>query len=129
MEFTPIATQEEFEARVKDAYGDVKDLQAQITTLTTERDTGAETITKLQGQVKAYEVTALKQRIAADNGIPAHMADRLHGETEKDIMADAKTMAGQLREVKGPPPGYNAETQHDPKTAALRAMLQNLKGE
>lgn len=129
MEFTPIATQEEFEARVKDVYGDVKDLQTQINTLTTERDTGAETITKLQGQVKAYEVTALKQRIAADNGIPAHMADRLHGETEKDIMADAKTMAGQLREVKGPPPGYNADTQADPKKAALRAMLQNLKGE
>lgn len=129
MEFTPIATQEEFEARVKDVYGDVKDLQTQINTLTTERDTGAETITKLQGQVKAYEVTALKQRIAADNGIPAHMADRIHGETEKDIMADAKTMAGQLREVKGPPPQYNAEAQSDNQKAALRTMLQNLKGE
>ena len=88
MSFTPINTQEEFDSRVKELYGDVGNLQQQITTLTGERDTHANTIAELQKQVKGYETSALRQRIAREKGIPAEMADRLSGETEKDIKVD-----------------------------------------
>ena len=64
MEFEPINTQEEFDNRVRELYGDVTDLQGQITTLTGQRDTDAKTIAELQSQVKGYQTTALKQRIA-----------------------------------------------------------------
>lgn len=122
-EFTPINTQEEFEARVTEVYGNVKDLQGQITTLTGERDT-------LQSKVKGYETTALKQRIAQEKGIPAKFATRLSGETEADIKADADAMASMLREVKGPAPLFEPGGKDpDAKTAGMTSMLSELRGE
>lgn len=122
-EFTPINTQEEFEARVTEVYGNVKDLQGQITTLTGERDT-------LQSKVKGYETTALKQRIAQEKGIPAKFAARLSGETEADIKADADAMASMLREVKGPAPLFEPGGKDpDAKTAGMTSMLSELRGE
>lgn len=53
MEFTPINTQEEFDTRVAELYGDVNDLQGKITAHT-------QTIEQLQGQIKGYETAALK---------------------------------------------------------------------
>ena len=90
-------TQEEFDARVAELYGDVNDLQGQITTHT-------QTIAQLQGQIKGYETAALKQRIAQEKGIPVEMAARLSGETEKDIRTDADAMAAMIRTIKGPAP-------------------------
>ena len=51
MEFTPINTQEEFDAAVTAKYGDVANLQQQVTTLTGERDTHATTIANLQKEI------------------------------------------------------------------------------
>lgn len=128
--FNPISTQEEFDARVTELYGDVKDLQGQIATLTGERDTHANTITELQKQIKGYETNALKQRIAKEKGIPYEMADRLAGETEKDIRADADTMAGTLRAYKGAAPLADHQTPAEEGTRAkLRNMLSKMKGE
>lgn len=130
MDFTPINTQEDFDARVRELYGDVDDLQGKITTLTDERDTGARTIAELQAQVKGYEVSALKQRIAQERGIPAEMAGRLTGETEKDIRRDADAMAASIRKIKGPAPDFEPERRDpDAKTAALMNTLHELRGE
>lgn len=123
MDFTPINTQEEFETRVAEVYGDVKDLQGQITTLTGERDT-------LQAKVTGFEVGALRQRIAKEKGIPDEMADRITGETEADIRKDAEAVAKLVKKIKGPPPLFSPEGKNpDPKTAAMRNMLSELRGE
>lgn len=129
-EFNPINTQEEFDARVTEVYGNVKDLQGQITTLTGERDTHANTIAELQKQVKGYETAALKQRIAKEKGIPYEMADRLTGETEKDLRADADTMAGMLRAYKGTAPlaDPGQPTESNNRTR-IKTMLGRMKGE
>lgn len=130
MEFTPINTQEEFDNRVRELYGDVADLQGQITTLTGERDSGAKTIAELQAQVKGYEVSSMKQRIAQLKGIPAEMAERITGETEKDIQKDAEAMAAMLKKVKGPAHSFDPEKKDpDAKTAALMNTLHELRGE
>lgn len=123
MEFTPINTQEEFDARVTEVYGDVKNLQSQVTTLTTERDT-------LQGKVKGFETDALKQKIAKEKGIPLDMASRLSGDDEKALRADADSMAAMLRAYKGPAPLHDpAPKDPDPKTADMTNMLRDLRGE
>lgn len=130
MEFTPINTQEEFEARVTEVYGDVKDLQGQINTLTGERDTHAATIAQLQGQIKGYEITALKQKIAKEKGIPMDMASRLTGDDEKALRADADAMATMLKNYKGPAPLHDPNPKGtDPKTASMADMLHELRGE
>lgn len=129
-EFNPINTQEEFDARVTEVYGDVKGFQGQITALTGERDTHAATIAELQKKVKGYETTALKQRIAKEKGIPFDMADRLTGETEKDIRADAESMAGALRSYKGAAPlADHQQPAEDDNRNRLRRMLGKMKGE
>ncbi|MBR7179456.1 MAG: DUF4355 domain-containing protein [Oscillospiraceae bacterium] len=130
MEFTPINTQEEFDSRVKELYGDVNDLQGRITTLTGERDAHADTIAQLQTKVKGYEMTALKAKIAKEKGIPAEMADRLTGEDEKGLRADADTMAANLRAFKGAAPLHNPEpAEPDANTAGMKTMLSELRGE
>ncbi len=130
MEFEPINTQEEFENRVRELYGDVNDLQGKITTLTGQRDTDAKTIAELQKQVKGFETSALKQRIARQKGIPAEMADRLSGETEKDLLADADAVAAMLKAVKGPAPLHDPDKNDpDAKNAHLTNLLHELRGE
>lgn len=130
MEFEPINTQEEFDNRVRELYGDVTDLQGQITTLTGQRDTDAKTISDLQSQVKGYQTTALKMRIARQKGIPAEMADRLSGETEKDLLADADVVVAMLKAVKGPAPLYDPDKKvQDAQNAHLTNLLHELRGE
>lgn len=129
MEFIPINTQEEFDTRVQEVYGDVKDLQGQISTLTGERDTHAGTIAELQKQVKQYQTNEMKQRIARQKGIPAEMASRLTGETEQEIAADAAAMAAIFKKAKGPAPLFQQEPSGEPKSAALSEMLSELRGE
>ena len=122
-EFTPINTQEEFDAATAE-------LRRQVETLTGERDAHAATIADLQKQNKTLQTTALKQRIAREKGIPSEMADRLSGETEKDIRADADTIAGVLKAVKGPAPLANLNgPDPDAKNAGMMNMLNELRGE
>lgn len=48
---------------------------------------------QLQSKVKEYEVNTLKTRIASQVGIPVQYADRLRGETEEELKADAELLA------------------------------------
>lgn len=119
----PINNQEEFDAAVAEVHGDVKGLQNQVSTLTTERDA-------LQGKVKGYETDALKRKIAQEKGIPMDMASRLTGDDEKALRADADTMAGLLKAYKGPAPLHDPSPKDpDPKTADMASMLRDLRGE
>lgn len=130
MEFTPINTQEEFEARVAEVYGDVADLQGQIQTLTGERDTHATTITQLQAEINGYKTADLKRRIAEEKGIPLEMAARLSGDDEAAMRADADSMAMVLRAYKGTAPLFDpANKNHDPQKANLENTLKELRGE
>lgn len=129
-EFRVINTQEEFDAAVTERYGDVANLQQQVSTLTTERDTHVNTIAQLQREVNGYKTAELKQRIAKEKGIPLEMASRLSGETEKDLRADADTMAGTLKAYKGAAPlaEHNQNTESTSRTR-IRTMLGRMKGE
>jgi hypothetical protein len=129
-EFIPINTQEEFDAAVEKAYGDVKGLQGQITTLTGERDGHAATIANLQKELGGYKTAELKGRIAKETGIPLDMASRLTGEDEKALREDAKSLAEQLRAHKGTAPLADPEPKNEEgNRAGLRAMLRRMKGD
>ena len=130
MDFTAISTQEEFDDRVRELYGDVSGLQGQIETLTNERDTHAATISQLQSQIKGFQTDALKRQIAAEKGIPLEFASRLTGESEADIKADADKMTGMLRAFKGAAPlAEPATTSENASRAHLRGLLGKMKGE
>ena len=46
----------------------------------------------------------LKARIAQERGIPAELAGRLTGESEKELMQDAENLLMIVRKIKGPAP-------------------------
>ena len=117
MEFTPIETQEQFDAMVRDRiaraersaaekygdYEDVKkqnaDLTSQIALLTEQIKTQTETINgnktvvdDLTAKVQAYETASVKTKIALELGLPYQMADRLAGTDEESIRKDAEEM-------------------------------------
>ncbi|NLS85764.1 MAG: phage scaffold protein, partial [Ruminococcaceae bacterium] len=103
-EFTPITTQEQFDAAIGDRikrehetiakkyadYDDIKTKNAAYETQVGElsqsmKDTAAKyagydkTLADLQGKVAGYEKGSLKLRIANESGIPYELAQRLTG--------------------------------------------------
>lgn len=54
-------------------------------------------LSESQKKVAKYETDSVKNRIAAEYGIPAKFASRLAGETEEEIKADAEIFAEPFR--------------------------------
>lgn len=154
-EFTPIMSQEQFDAAIGDRlkreretmskkYGDydalkgkVAEYEQQIGTMTKTMEENAkkyagydQSLAELQAQVKGYETSSVKMRIAHEVGIPYEMAARLSGETEDDIRKDAQTMAQYVKGSSSrPAPLKSTEPAGEGRKAVLRSMLRDLKGE
>lgn len=106
-------------------------LRQQVNTLTaqlTEKDTA---ITDLTAKNKAYETASVKARIAHEKGLPFELADRLSGETEEDIAADADKLSQFVSAGKPAAPLYTPAVNTgaaNPTDAAYRSMLGELSG-
>lgn len=150
-EFKAIETQEDFDAAIKarldrntktvtdevkksyEGYispDEVKKLTEQVDTLTkqlTERDGS---IADLTAKNKQYETASVKARIAHEKGLPFELAERLSGETEKDIAADAEKLAQFVGSQKPAAPLYSPQgagtAAVSDTDAALMAMLGEL---
>ena len=134
MAFKVIETQEEFDAAIQDRlkrdreatekkYADYETLKSdnasltqQITTLTqtieegkTKQKTSETQIEELTRKVKSYETSAMRVKIALQNGIPYDLADRLIGDDEAAITADAKNLSSLMGKQKSAPPLKNPE--------------------
>ena len=81
-----------------------------------------------KAQVKNYEIGSVKTKVAHELGIPFEMAERLRGETEEDIRKDAETIKGMFPK-KPAPPLRSDEPTTDSKKAAMKNLLDGLKGE
>lgn len=153
MEFTPIETQEQFDAIVKDRVErakksaakefetQLKDLEqlkesvtaketeigtlkAKITDLEAEKKTSGESYQSMQKELSAVKLSVLKQRIAIDAGIPLEMADRLNGEDEESIKEDAEKVKGFWGAKHVAPSFKTEEVPEDPAEAGFREMAQ-----
>ena len=153
MEFTPIETQEQFDAMVKDRVErakksaakefetqlkdleqlkesvtaketEIDTLKAKITDLEAEKKTSGESFNSMQKELSAVKLSALKQRIAIDAGIPLEMADRLNGEDEESIKEDAEKVKGFWGAKHVAPSFKTEEVPTDPAEAGFREMAQ-----
>ena len=141
-------------ARQKEKYGDYDELkqkaadyeklETRVTELETENGalkSAAETskasaedydkqIEDLKKQVAGYETASLRTRIALQNGLPIDLADRLVGDNEEAIKADAERLAGFMKRTEPIAPMKSNEptlpTDEDDKRAIYRDMVQNL---
>ena len=153
MEFVPIETQEQFDAMVKDRVErakksaakefetqlkdleqlkesvtaketEIDTLKAKITDLEAEKKTNGESYQSMQKELSQVKLSALKQRIAIDAGIPLEMADRLNGEDEESIKKDAEKVKGFWGAKHVAPSFKTEEVPEDPAEAGFREMAQ-----
>lgn len=141
-EFTPITTQDDFDAAIKGRltqqersiraeYKDYETLKGQVAGFAATEQGYKDQIAALEGERNAANASLAKIRCARKYGINIDDASRLQGTTEEEIDADAKAWADSLRSRRTSVPG----TSHDggdnkgaaTKAEALKA-LRELRG-
>lgn len=152
MPFKAIETQEELDAIIKDRlnrqkekyeakltdYDQLKTQNEELNARLAESKSALEeakgkdqTIADLQSKVKGYEQSQLRTKIALQSGLPFDLADRLAGDNEEELKADAERLAGYFAPKEPIAPLKSVEEK--PVTgaqAAYRDMLEGLnKGE
>ncbi|WP_426807469.1 capsid assembly scaffolding protein Gp46 family protein [Streptococcus anginosus] len=153
-DFTAITTQEELDAivkarlaREKEKYADYDQLKTRVSDL--EKENGVlksaaeanktsaadydKQIADLKKQVAGYETASLRTRIALQNGLPYDLADRLVGDDEEAIKADAERLAGFVKPVEPVAPTKSNEPNvnkgENDKREIYREMVQSLNVE
>ncbi|EGP5710002.1 DUF4355 domain-containing protein [Enterococcus faecium] len=151
-EFTPITTQEEFDKAVQariareqetltKKYADYDAIKARNAELENEvgtlkstiEETNAatksheQTVADLNQKIAEYETASLRTRIALQNGLPIDLADRLVGDDEESIKADAERLAGFVGKKQQTPPLKNQEPPlKEGKDASYKSLIENL---
>ena len=154
-EFTPITTQEQFDAAIGERlkrerealakkYGDYDELRAktadqekQIGELTRSLTESSEkyagydkTLAELQAKLKGYETDSVKTRIAHETGLPYELAQRLSGDDEAAIRKDAEALAklwGGAGASTATPMKDTEPSAADTRRAGLKAVLDGLQ--
>ncbi len=153
MEFTAIATQEQFDAAIGERlkreretlakkYGDYDELKTKI--IGYEKQIGEmsknaadaskryagydKTLAELQSKIKGYESASLKARIAHEVGLSYELAGRLSGDDEDSIRKDAEAISQLIgRQKHKAPPLRSTEPEGlDDKKATLRTLTTQL---
>lgn len=132
---------ESFEKQLAD-YDQLKtakaDLESQVGTLQStieQSKAGQEDYTKqisdLTSKVAGYETANLRTRIALQNGLPYDLADRLVGDDEESIKADAERLSSFVtKQQSAPLKDVEPNIQKD-ENSAYRKLVEglNLEGE
>lgn len=87
-----------------------------------EKDTEIE---KLQGQIKGYEKSEMQRKIALENKIPYNLAGRIQGDTEEEMLEDAKNLSKYFEKEEIVPPLKNPEINKG-ESGAYKELLQGL---
>lgn len=108
---------EKVKATASEKDTEIKSLQDQLKESAKEKD-------ELTGKAKAYELQATKIKVASDMGIPLEMADRLSGDDEESIKADAENIKDLFGTKQAAPLG-SYEVSGEPTTRdQLRQLLK-----
>ena len=150
-EFTPITTQEQFEAAMKDRmdrYAKIfegytspddlakikSDYDGQIATLTKTAEENAKKyagydkeLAERDAKIKGYETASVKTRIAHEVGLPYELSGRLSGDTEDDIRKDAESLVGLIGKGHQTAPLASSETTEDKVKTAVKQLSEKLK--
>ena len=140
-EFKAITTQADFDAAIQARLDrQKKAVTAEVTKQyegyisPADAQKSAEQIASLTQQVAdltakntAAELGALRTRIAHETGLPYALADRLHGDDEKALRADAEALSKLTAVKPSPSPAYSPETPvGSAADAAFRALASEL---
>lgn len=81
-------------------------------------------------QISSYKTAQLKQSIAIKAGLPLDLADRLSGDDEESLKADAERFSGFIKPQTPTAPLKDVEPNlGDGKDGAYKSLIQNLNTE
>ncbi|HEM6342150.1 TPA: DUF4355 domain-containing protein [Streptococcus suis] len=147
-EFKAIETQEELDTiikarlnRLKEQYADYDELKSCVSTLEAENaglketvaqsnQTAADFESQIEGYkstIAGYETAKTKTAIALKYGLPIEFADRLQGEDEASLTADAERFASLMKPQAPIPPLKSIEPGNgtDPWLSMARELGKN----
>lgn len=104
----------------------VGDLEKNLNATTEKYADVDTTIAEKDKLIKDYETTNLKFRIANQAGIPMDLAERLSGETEDEIKADAEKLSEFVNKKPTLPLKPTEPGNTDPTEQAYENMIKNL---
>lgn len=142
-DFTPINTQEEFDAAIAarlnrerekavKPYADYDQIKADLGTAQTTLGERDATIADLNTQLKSTRSDLAKTRIALEKHLPMELAERLRGETEDELRSDADSLSQLLGSRRTVEPGRSTEKEKSGgktgcfNTDSLREVLNNM---
>ena len=152
-DFTPITTQELFDAAIKErleragkkyeGYTSPQDLEQiksgydkQINDLTAAAEASAKKyanydkeLADRDAKIKSFETASIKTRVAHEMGLPYGAGEYLKGDDEKSITESAKAVKAMFGNSRKVAPTGSTEPNGDSKKDALRSVLQSLKSE
>lgn len=106
---------------------ELDDLKSTIEESSNAAKTHEQTIADLNKQIAEKETVNLRTRIALQNGLPIDLADRLVGDDEESIKADAERLASFVSKKQTPPPLKNTENNlGEGKDGAYKNLIENL---
>ena len=79
---------------------------------------------EIMKELAEMKLKALKTKVAMDAGLPADLADRLTGDDEDALKADAEKLASFVGSKKVAPSFKTEEVPTDPAEAGFREMAQ-----
>ena len=122
---------DEFKAKAGKYDADIAALNEKISGLEGEKSTSAARISELEGKVREYETSSVKMRIAREAGLPAEFANRLSGDDEAAMKADAEALSKLIKAQAGTAPMYHQgrDGGNDGRDAALKNLLKKVRNE
>ena len=117
---------EPFKETVESLTKENAELKTTIEEANKSKDEINEKLETLESNLKNYEISSMKTKIALQNGIPYDMASRLMGEDEASITEDAKKLSELINAGKPTPPLKNTESNVDGENQSYISLLNNL---
>lgn len=123
------STQKSYEGWVspEDHKKALNDAKQTLEDLKKAHESDTKTIEELTAKNKTYETASLKSRIAREVGLPYEWVDRIRGEDEESIKADAESLK-KLVGNGSPIPTKSTETVlPDKSSMAYKSVLDGIK--
>lgn len=118
---------EDLTSRTEELTTQITELGNSLTAAKEKADADARAIADLESRVQTYETASVKSRIAHEIGLPFELANRITGNTEDEIRADATALLSVVGKKTLAPPLASTEGHGvDKKEQDMRSMLKDL---
>lgn len=118
------ALKADFDKQLQDANKLVKETQDKLSTFD-------ETVSNLTKRAEAAEKQVLKNRVAYENKLPIELSERLIGNTEEELKADAEKLSGIIKPNNAPPLYTGTHTSQSGNTleAGMAEVLASINAQ